>query len=394
MIPIQFQRGIPDREHRVATEIIQATLRAADPNRAMRAHMSHMPKDTPTHILAFGKASIAMAAGVIESLGSSFARATVLAAEPNVLDTQFKSKLVACFPCDHPLPTERNIEATNYLIDHARSIPDDHRVIVLISGGSSAMLCHPKPRASLGQIRQLTKDMLARGASINDINAARSQLETLKSGGLAHELNHVADRYCFLLSDVIGDDPSVIGSGPMHDAFPPRTPHVIVASNTSALDTLAAWCAGASIDCFHIDRGVTSGSSDAGRTLAHRLARATLDAPTAVALGGETTVNTHGANGVGGPTLELTLSAALALAEHDFDWTVIGFTTDGVDGPSNVAGCVLTSSMLNAPIKRQGIESALNHHDTLSICDTLGATIRTGPTGTNVNDIAIAIRWN
>jgi glycerate-2-kinase len=105
-------------------------------------------------------------------------------------------------------------------------------------------------------------------------------------------------------------------------------------------------------------------------------------------------VNTHGTDGIGGPTLELTLSAALALSQHEFDWSVIGFTTDGIDGPSGVAGCVLTSSMLSAPIKRQAVESAIRHHDTLSICDTLGATIRTGPTGTNVNDIAMAIRWN
>ncbi len=394
MTPIRFQRGLPEREQRVATEIIRSVLRGADPARAMRTHLSHMPKDTPTHILAFGKASIAMCAGAMNALGSTFARATVLAPEANTLNTQFKSKLVALYPCDHPLPTERNIEATKQLLEHARSIPDDHRVLVLISGGASAMLCHPQPRATLGQIRQITKDMLAHGSSIQEINAARSPLETLKAGGLAKELMHTTDRYCFLLSDVIGNDPSIIGSGPMHDAFPPRTPHVIVASNASALDAVAAWCAGASINCFHIDRGVTSESADAGRSLAHRLARASFNAPTAVAIGGESTVNTHGAGGIGGPTLELTLSASLALSEHDFDWSVIGFTTDGIDGPSGVAGCGLTASMLNAPIKRQGIESSLRHHDTLSICDTLGATIRTGPTGTNVNDIAIAIRWN
>lgn len=394
MIPIRFQSGLPERERRIATGIIRAVLRAADPERAMRSHLAHLPKDTPTHILAFGKASIAMSAGAIDALGSSFARATILAPESNTLDAQFKSKLVAMYPCDHPLPTERNIDATRHLLEHARSIPEDHRVLVLISGGSSAMLCHPKPRASLGQIRQMTKDMLARGSSIHEINASRSQLETLKAGGLARELSHVVDRYCFLVSDVIGNDPSVIGSGPMHDAFPPRIPHVIVASNDTTLDALVAWCAGEPIECARIDRGVTSESSDVGHTLAHRLANITGNHPTAVVLGGETTVNTQGTDGVGGPTLELALSASLSLAEHDFDWTVIGFTTDGVDGPSGVAGCVFTSCMIHTPIKRQGIESALKHHDALSICDTLGATIRTGPTGTNVNDIAIAIRWN
>ncbi|MCR9076204.1 MAG: DUF4147 domain-containing protein, partial [bacterium] len=71
MIPIRFQSGLPERERRVATEIIRAVLRAVDPERAMRAHLAHMPKDTPTHIIAFGKASIAMCAGAIEALGST-----------------------------------------------------------------------------------------------------------------------------------------------------------------------------------------------------------------------------------------------------------------------------------------------------------------------------------
>jgi glycerate 2-kinase len=394
MIPIRFQPGLPEREQQLATDVIRTVLRAADPERAMWAHLAHIPKDMPTHILAFGKASIGMCAGAIDALGSSFARATVLAPEANTINAHFKSKLVACYPCDHPLPTERNVDATQQLLEHARSIPADHRVLVLISGGSSAMLCLPQPRATLGQIRQITKDMLARGASIQEINASRAPLETLKAGGLASELMNVQDRYCFLISDVIGDDPSVIGSGPMHDAFPPRTPHMIIASNTSVLDALAAWSATKTIDCFHIDRGVTVASSEAGRFIAERLTQGSLNTPCAVALGGETTVNTQGSDGIGGPSLETTLSAARSLGGQDFDWSVIGFTTDGIDGPSGVAGCALTRSMLSAPIKLQGIESALKHHDTLSICDTLGATIRTGPTGTNVNDVAIAIRWD
>jgi glycerate 2-kinase len=394
MIPIRLQTGLPEREQQLATDVIRSVLRAANPQRAMRAYLSQMPKNTPTHILAFGKASMGMCAGAIESLGSTFARATVLAPEIHVIESQFKSKLVCCYPCDHPLPTERNTEASRLLLEHARSIPADHRVLVLISGGSSAMLCLPQPRATLVQIRQITKDMLAGGAGIREINAARSQLESLKAGGLAHELMHVQERYCFLLSDVISDDPSIIGSGPMHDAFPPRTPHMIIANNSTALDALAAWCASQSVDCIHIDRGVVAESSEAGQSLAHRLARASQGTPCAVALGGETTVNTRGSDGIGGPSLETSLSAARALADHDFDWTVLGFTTDGIDGPSGVAGCVLTRSMLSAPIKVQGIETALQHHDSLSICDTLSATIRTGPTGTNVNDIAIAIRWD
>jgi len=397
MLPIQFKSGLPDRECQLARSIIESVLRAADPRRSVLAHMRHMPNDRPTHILAFGKASIAMTHGAIEHLGNRFARATVLAPEALTLENQFKNKLAATYPCDHPLPTQRNIDATRALIDHARSIPDDHRVLVLISGGASAMLCMPRPRVSLGQIRQTTKDMLRRGASIAELNAMRSQLETLKSGGLARELAHVDDRFVLLLSDVIGDDPSVIASGPMHDAHPPSTAHTIIASNSTALDAMGAWCSHHDIQCAHIARRIVAQAADAGRALAQQLIETLSESqtrhPVAVLLGGEPTVNASGSDGIGGPMLELGLAAASQLARTKFDWTLLTLTTDGMDGPSEAAGMVLCASMIANPLKHQASIDALKRHDALPMCDTLGATIITGPTGTNVNDVAIAIRW-
>jgi hydroxypyruvate reductase len=256
------------------------------------------------------------------------------------------------------------------------------------------MLCLPKPRVSLGQIRQTTQDMLRRGASIHELNTMRTQLEVLKGGGLARELGHVRDCHCYLLSDVIGDDTSVIASGPMHDAFPPRTPHTIVAGNNSVIDALSAWCARSQIELARTTRGVIGDAADAGQTLAQQLIASDSDQTTAVIMGGEPTVDTHGSDGIGGPMLELGISAACELSKASFDWSLLTFTTDGVDGPSGAAGMVMARSMLNAPIKQQAARAALSQHDTLSICDTLGATIRTGPSGTNVNDIAIAIRWS
>ena len=393
MVPIVFQSGLPDRERRLARDCIESVLRAVDPKRALMAHLRHLPNDQPTHVLAFGKAAIAMTDGAIEHLGDRFARATVLAPEPLVLEAQFKSKLVALFPCDHPLPTQRNIDATRELIDHARSIPDDHRVIVLISGGASAMLCSPKPRVTLGEIRQATSDMLKRGASIGEINAMRSKLETLKHGGLAKELAHVHDRLVFLLSDVIGDDPSVIASGPMHDAHPPTSSHMVIASNDAAVDAVAAWCARNGISCEHITRRVTDSADSAARLLSVQLIASEHQPPIAFVLGGEPTVNASNSAGVGGPMLELGLAAAAELCETSFEWTVLTFTSDGMDGPSEAAGMVITSSMLTNPAKREALRQSLAQHDSRTMCDTLGATITTGPTGTNVNDVAIAIRW-
>lgn len=397
MIPIGFKPGLPARERELAESIIAAVLRGVDPTRSVLAHLRHMPNDRPTHILAMGKASIAMAHGAITHLGDRFARATILAPEILTLGNQFKNKLVTTFPCDHPLPTQRNIDATRALLDHARSIPHDHRVLVLISGGASAMLCMPRPRVTLGHIRQTTKDMLQRGAKIQELNTMRAQLEMLKAGGMARELAHVRERFVLLLSDVIGDDPAVIASGPMHDAHPPSTPHIIIASNRTALDALSAWCAHHGIRCAKINRDAIGAAADAGHTLGCDLIQTTdrndQQRPTAVLLGGEPTVDASCGDGIGGPMLELGLSAACVLAKTSIDWSLLAFTTDGVDGPSGAAGLVLCAAMMSNPLKQQASLASLRHHDALSMCDTLGATIITGPTGTNVNDIAIAIRW-
>lgn len=391
MIPPRFQPGLPPRERDLAADLLGHILGACDPERATRAHLEPVARDTPTHILAFGKAATAMTSGAMGALGQRFSRATVLAPEANTVAAQFKSRLVSVYPCDHPLPTPRNTEAARALHEHARSIPPDHRALVLISGGASAMLCLPRASVGLERIRDLTASMLARGAGIAELNAARSELEELKAGGLAHALAHVRDRRCLLLSDVIGDDPSVIGSGPMLDGRPPSTPHTVIASNATALDALGAWCASRAIPLSHTQRGASGEASSQGQGLAQRLVGS---ARGAVALGGEPTVDTRGRGGIGGTTLELGLGCALGLMSSGSDWTVIALTTDGIDGPSGAAGCVLTRSMLSAPGAADAARDALGHHDTLSICDTLGATIRTGPTGTNVNDIAIAIRWD
>ena len=134
-------------------------------------------------------------------------------------------------------------------------------------------------------------------------------------------------------------------------------------------------------------------AAQTGQSLARSLIVADEKAPYAVIMGGEPTVNAEKSDGVGGPMLELGLSAACELTNAQFDWTVLTLTSDGMDGPSAAAGLVMTGSMLSSSTKREEARLALARHDSGTMCDTLGAKITTGPSGTNVNDVAIAIRW-
>lgn len=396
----RFQPQLDLATRALAEGLVGAVLHACDPAVAFKKHDDPAAHTRPTHILAFGKASIPMTHAAIDSLGTRLARATVLAPPSLCAQASFKSKFVGLHPADHPLPTGRNIDATRALAEHARSIPADHDAMVLISGGGSAMLCSPKPRVTLEEIIETTDRLLRSGAPIGEINTQRAQLETLKGGGLARVLAHVHQTHAYVLSDVIGDDLRTIASGPLIDALPPKIRHTIIAGNDTAIDAAIAWCVRQRIDCVGVRRRATGYASDDGRALARSLiesatpaAPALIAASTAVCLGGEPTVDTGKTTGIGGPALELTVAGALELAATNLNWSIITLTTDGVDGPTDAAGAIITRDMLRDPELITAAQTALSEHNTLPICDTLGATIRTGPTGTNVNDIALAIRW-
>jgi glycerate 2-kinase len=415
MNSIRFHPDLDHAKRVLAAEVVNSVLSATDPARKLRVLLSKTQHTKPTHILAFGKASIAMTNAAIECLGDKFSRATVISLPELCVMGEFKSRFVELLPADHPLPTERSLSATKKLIEHAESIPDDHCVLVLISGGGSAMLCQPITTSSLEEIQNATQSMLDSGASIHELNETRSQLDSIKAGGLATTLSHVDDVRAYLLSDVVGDAISTIASGPLVDKTPPSRPHHIVASNQDAIEAVCAWAIHHHLNVVSIQ----SEHSGNARSDGYGLAEALLDTnesaskpPNIVVYGGEPTVNTNNTeltnvstlsqsfaksslkSGSGGPMLELGAACAAQLASKaDFPWTVITFATDGIDGPTDAAGAIFTNDMFDNPETVKQMHSSLDCHDSLTICDTLGASIRTGPTGTNVNDVAVAIRW-
>ncbi len=397
MPTIRFQPNLDYPRKSLASDLITAVLGAVAPGAAMKRYFDPQSFSRPTHILAFGKASIEMTNAAIECLGTNFARATVISTPTLCAQAQFKNKFVDLLAADHPLPSHLSISATNELIEHARTIPHDHQALVLISGGASAMLCSPKEGITLERIIETTDALLRSGAPIQELNAARSKLETLKAGGLAKILEHITRTDAYVLSDVIGGDPTenirTIASGPVAE---PDIPHTIIASNQSALDALCAWVALEHINPIHTQRDAVGFAADEAKGIAKVLIDSIEDTPCAVCLGGEPTVDITNTStpGSGGPMLELALACALELSTTDFHWTVITLATDGIDGPTNAAGAIITTDMLKDPTTIAQAQHALEHHNALPICDTLGATIRTGPTGTNVNDIALVIRWD
>ncbi|MBL4808890.1 MAG: DUF4147 domain-containing protein [Phycisphaerales bacterium] len=381
MIPIELSTKLDIAVQKFTREFVSHILTRCDPGMLVSESADFTQFTEQTHVLAFGKASAKMAQACERGLGQHFAGGVVLAPDSQIphplTDSRFQYHGV-----DHPSPTSRNVAATEALVRYARSIPVSHNCIVCISGGGSAHLCSPKPGITLEQITETASALNARGASIHELNELRRGLETLKAGGLAEVLGHVHYCHAIVLSDVLDDDLDTVASGPMMN---PEyvVGHEIVGNHRTALDAAAEFVGRDEIGLSR--SGISGESSDQGRTLAGAYRKF---GPVACLIAGETTVDASSTSGVGGPCLELVLACALQLAELGCaDWVALGLATDGIDGPTDAAGAVITAKMLACPERQLAARKALLGHNTLPFLDSIHATIGTGPTGTNLNDL-------
>ncbi len=387
MTSIRFGDQLEPNLCAFAEDYVQTLLNSCDPAKLIRDQFVFDHYTNKTHVLAFGKASVAMASECATQLGSRFAGGVVLAPAETIPHQH--NEHLRFFAADHPLPTQRNIDATQQLVQYARSIPNEEHCIVCISGGGSAHLCSPRDGVSLNQVIGVTQQLNAQGATIGTLNCSRKELETLKSGGLARVFKNIENCEAIVLSDVLGNDLSTIASGPMYDEQL-RVPHHVIGDHRTLLSTAAGYMDSRSMRSSITQAQVRGSSAGVGRVLAERFLE--LGGITPHLIAGETTVDTQSASGVGGPMLELVLSTARELSKAECDakgWIVLGLASDGIDGPSGAAGAVVCADMLRDPQTQEAATIVLQSHDSLPFLESLSAVFWTGPTGTNVNDVCL-----
>ncbi|EMA62321.1 glycerate kinase type-2 family protein [Halorubrum kocurii] len=351
---------------------------------------------------------------------------------------------IEVIPGDHPLPSERGVESARRVLDAAERAGPDDLVLAVVTGGGSALLAAPADPVSVEDLRALTSGLLASGASIDEINAVRKHCSAVKGGGLARAAAP-ATTVALAVSDVIGDPLDTIASGPTvpdpstyADALAvldrydldapaavrerlsagaegdrPETPAAgdpafarsaafVVGNGRTALDAAAGAAAERGYQPLVLSASVRGEAREVGPTHAaiaeECAARGSPVEPPAVLLsGGETTVTLSDAEepGTGGPNAEFVASAGVALAEGplgdgartedetDHRVVVASVDTDGLDGPTDVAGAVADATTLDPDAARD----ALDRHDVYPLLDDADALLETGPTGTNVNDL-------
>lgn len=409
---------------------------AANPRTSLRPHLQSL---NPTHLLAFGKASLEMADEALLSFTPSRGIVTCVPERLDALPANrraaFDAANIKLFPADHPFATERNLHAAKAVRDFVSSLSPTDQLLVLISGGGSAHLTLPAQSLTLDHLRAVTKALQRAGRTINDLNCVRKHCEQLKGGRLA--VLSAATTNVLILSDVLGDPLDVISSGPFApdpttfaqalaitqsadanipeitahlergvkgelpetpkpgDAIFHRVRSTVIASNVTLLESIAAHIKSRNIAIeaiWHAQEGEAT-------VLASRIAAATKamhekGGPRALIIGGEWTVHAGSSSGRGGPSQEVAL--ALALHLRNTPAAALIYSTDGIDGPTNAAGAIITNQTAShASSQNIDLQAALQSHDSHTALTKLHghAThhIQPGPTGTNLNHIAVVM---
>lgn len=434
--------------YRICLRLYRAALRAVDAHAAV-ARVLHRVHDTLTiaghtydlatvrhlYVIGFGKAAATMARSAEDAFGTAITAGIVVTKYGHHEPTRRIEVLEAA----HPIPDEAGIAATQRILALCDAAGADDLVICLVSGGGSALLASPMAGLTLTDEQETTMRLLRAGAPITDLNTVRKHLSAVKGGQLARRVAP-APLITLVLSDVIGDSLEVIASGPtvpdpttyadalavldhyeVRAAVPPavrghleagaagqiadtpkggeaffaQTVTRVIGNSQLALDAAAHEARAMGLSARVLSSGVEGEAAQAAQFLVSAAIQARrrgqpLHPPCCLLAGGETTVNVRG-DGHGGRNSEFALAAALALDGAD-GIVVASLATDGGDGPTDAAGAIATTHTL-ARARAKGLDatSFLQRNDAYTFFAHVGGLVCPGPTGTNVNDLMIAL---
>jgi len=380
-----------DPRRQLLLELLQAGLAAVDGRRrtadCLTALLNEFTARPCYHVAAVGKAACAMALGAREALGANILRMLIIAKDGHLEAALGDLPAVEVIESSHPLPDERSLLAGLRLCEFVADMPADVMPVFLISGGASSLVEVLVPGATLQDLRQLNATGLASGEDIAELNARRRTLSRLKGGGLTARLNG-RPALALFVSDVPGDDPSVIGSGilgPVAGAADQVTRRIVARIE----DAMQAVARGA-VD-LRTSVGDTRFAGDADRLAVRLTHELCLGGAQVCVWGGESVVRLPASPGRGGRNQHLALAAARLIAGQD-DLLFLAAGTDGTDGPTEDAGALVDGETCGrVTVAGLDVERSLLAADSQRALAAAGDLVHTGPTGTNVGDLAIGL---
>jgi len=435
----------------ILKQVYTAALEAASPYGALRQNLILSPskkklsirsanisldlsKYRRVFVAGAGKAVCPMARAIEDVIGWKISKGLVVTKSGHSIPL----KRIEVSEAGHPIPDTKGVKATQAIMDMAREASEDDLFIFLLTGGASALLSAPAEGISLKKKQRISWLLLKSGASINEINMVRKHLSKIKGGRLA-ELAWPARVITLIISDVVGNDLSSIGSGPtaadpstFDDALRilkkygltsaaskgitgllrrgapsiPETPkpgsgvfkrcdNVIIADNLLSLTAARNKAASLGFRPLVLSSTITGNTRETARFFASVLTEIRSSGnpvrpPACVLMGGETTLRVTG-RGKGGRNQEFALTAAIELAGAQ-GISLLSAGTDGTDGPTDAAGAIIGRDTLKRAVKK-GIDplAYLSANDSYNFFKETGGLFITGPTGTNVMDIVIGL---
>ena len=400
-----------------AEQIARGAIEAVCPDEAVRRALEQVTLTGRVYLAAVGKAGWQMAAAAVKYLPVPLTRGIVVTKYHHVMGPL---EGVECYEAGHPVPDENSYRATEAVLEMTRDLTEEDTVLFLLSGGGSALF--EKPLVDPQVLQDITKKMLASGADIVKINTLRKRLSGVKGGRFALWCSP-ARVESIILSDILGDPVDMIASGPaaadpvtaeeavavareygvdtdetVVELLKQETPKQVPNVHTQIIGSVRELCRAAQAQAealgyetvFLSDR-LDGEASDTGRWLAEQLLTYRGSGrKIALLAGGETVVHLKG-TGLGGRNQELALAAAEALAgaEHA---AIISVGSDGTDGPTDAAGGYVDGETM-ADLAKAGVDyrAMLDNNDAYHALQAVNGLVITGPTGTNVNDVTIAL---
>ena len=441
MTSISFDADTPTRAHETAIACLRDAVAAVLPDRVVRDAVAvegdelrvadatyDLGRFDRVLVVGGGKAGDGVADALEAVLGDRIDGGVVVTPAPG------RGERIDRLPGAHPVPSEEGVESASRIVDRLADADDRTLVLAVVTGGASAVIPTPADGVSLSDLQATTDALLRSGAHIGELNAVRKHLSTLKGGGLAR-LAAPATVVGLVFSDVVGNDLGVVASGPTapddttyddalsvlarydldvpesvrdrlergargavdetpksdDPAFDRVTNHVLADAH-AALSAARETARDRGYEPTILSSRVRGEAREAAKThvaVAEEVAATgdPLDAPAVVLTGGECTVTVDG-DGEGGPNLEYCLSAARELGT---DAVVAAIDSDGEDGGTAVAGAVVDAATVETRSDESEAAAALADNDALPFLRERGRLVQTGPTGTNVNDLRVAV---
>ncbi len=380
-----------------ALEILEAGLEAIDTEKILRQKVKieegifsvneadyDLKSFDKIIFVGIGKCALDGARVIEDLLGDYLTTGIALDVKTPPTEATETLKKIKYFQGTHPLPSEQNVEATKEVLKMVENLTEKDLVITLISGGGSSLFELPIDGVSLEDIVEKTKELTAKGADIYELNTFRKSVSRVKGGKFA-EICHPAPMVSLIFSDVLGNDLSMIASGPtVLDKPTEEVKNILLVSNHDALEAMKIKAEELGFNTKIETETLSGNATEVGKMLAEKESQP----KTCLLFGGETTVKINESHGIGGRNQEVALSA---LSHISGGSVLVAVASDGHDNTDH-AGAIADEELLEKA-KSMGLnpEEFLSRSDSYNFFKKIGGAILTEKLGSNVSDLCILI---